>query len=135
MVTARATTPITATAINQVSHSTPSKPNNRPSRQMCADMTPLPGLQPLHQGTRWEAHLVLAPGTPRPSAVIPNYTEECLASCELSHRSERFKLDSSAPDEPVRTQSREPTSAGYVPGLHFLSSSSTRSIMGPASPR
>src|SRR5215471_3820258 len=42
MVTASASTPITATAINQVSHSPPLKPNKRPSRQMCADMTLTP---------------------------------------------------------------------------------------------
>src|SRR6266849_6402384 len=69
MVTASASTPITATATNQVSHSTPSKPNNRPSRQMCADMTPLPGLQTASPGdTLGSTTLVLAPGTPRPSA-------------------------------------------------------------------
>src|SRR5437763_11930137 len=50
IVTARASTPITATATNQVSHSTPSKPNNRPSRQICADMTRSLASKPLHQG-------------------------------------------------------------------------------------
>src|SRR5436305_8973834 len=38
------------------------------------DTTPWPQ-KPLHQGTLGSTTLVLAPGTPRPSAAVPNYTE------------------------------------------------------------
>src|SRR5438270_14060981 len=91
MVTASASTPMTATAINQVSHSTPSKPNNRPSRQKCANMTLLPGLQPLHQGILWEAQpLFWRPelrGHPPPNAGLHR---TCLTNCELCHSPRGF---------------------------------------------
>jgi hypothetical protein len=50
------------------------KPNNRPSRQMCADMTRSLASKPLHQGITGKHNLALAPETPRPSAAACGIT-------------------------------------------------------------